>query len=302
MKKSLISLSTAMLLATTGTVTLASSVTIPNTFTSGTPAVAAEVNANFDAVATSVNDNDSRVTTNTANITTNTGNITTNAGNINTNTADIATNAADILALQGSTSCPSDMVAVGSICVDMYEASIWDAPTGGNQLGLVAPTPPASAYPCTVTGDDCAVPNANAIYAQSRPGVLPANWVTWYQAVQACANVGKRLPTVAEWQMAALGTPGAPDCNIGGTATAANTDANPACLSPAGVVNMVGNVMEAAADIDWTNAVGGDMDTADVARLGNSYDDVVGGLTTNAVSIAAATTGYGPQTGFRCVK
>ena len=233
MKKTLISLSTAMLLASTGMPAFASSVTIPNTFTAGTPAVAAEVNANFDAVAASVNDNDSRVTTNAANITSNTnsittntgnittnaGNITTNTGNIATNTGDIATNAADILALQGSAVCPSEMVAVGSICVDMYEASIWDAPTGGTQLGLVAPTPPASAYPCTVNGDDCAVPNVNAIYARSVAGVLPANWVTWYQAVQACANVGKRLPTVAEWQMAALGTPGAPDCNIGGTAT-----------------------------------------------------------------------------------
>jgi len=40
----------------------AGSVTIPNTFTSGTPAVAAEVNQNFDAVATAVNDNNGRVT------------------------------------------------------------------------------------------------------------------------------------------------------------------------------------------------------------------------------------------------
>jgi len=41
---------------------LASGVTIPNTFTSGTPAVAAEVNGNFGAVKTSINDNDSRIT------------------------------------------------------------------------------------------------------------------------------------------------------------------------------------------------------------------------------------------------
>lgn len=41
---------------------LAGNVTIPNTFTSGTPAVAAEVNANFSALETAVNDNDSRIT------------------------------------------------------------------------------------------------------------------------------------------------------------------------------------------------------------------------------------------------
>ena len=38
-------------------------VTIPNTFTAGTPARASEVNANFNAVATAVNDNDSRLKT-----------------------------------------------------------------------------------------------------------------------------------------------------------------------------------------------------------------------------------------------
>jgi len=41
----------------------AGSYTIPNTFTSGTPAVAAEVNANFNAAKTAIDDNDSRVTT-----------------------------------------------------------------------------------------------------------------------------------------------------------------------------------------------------------------------------------------------
>lgn len=64
-KESLISTSTAILLVLTSADVFASSVDVPNTFTAGTPAVAAEVNANFDAVATSVNDNDSRITGNT---------------------------------------------------------------------------------------------------------------------------------------------------------------------------------------------------------------------------------------------
>lgn len=41
----------------------AGEVAIPNTFTSGTPAKADEVNENFNAVKSSVDDNDSRITT-----------------------------------------------------------------------------------------------------------------------------------------------------------------------------------------------------------------------------------------------
>ncbi len=40
---------------------VASSVTIPNTFTSGTPAVAAEVNGNFTAIKNGVDDNNNRI-------------------------------------------------------------------------------------------------------------------------------------------------------------------------------------------------------------------------------------------------
>ena len=43
-------------------IALAGSVTIPNTFVAATPAVAAEVNANFAAVKAAVDDNDARIT------------------------------------------------------------------------------------------------------------------------------------------------------------------------------------------------------------------------------------------------
>lgn len=50
-----------LILLTAFSSTHAGEVTIPNTFASDTPAVAAEVNANFTAVKTAVDDNDSRV-------------------------------------------------------------------------------------------------------------------------------------------------------------------------------------------------------------------------------------------------
>ncbi len=44
-----------------GIAAIAGPITTPNTFTAGTPARAAEVNANFSAVASAVNDNDARI-------------------------------------------------------------------------------------------------------------------------------------------------------------------------------------------------------------------------------------------------
>jgi histone H3/H4 len=83
----------------------AGSVTIANTFSSGTPAVAVDVNQNFSDVAAAVNDNHGRITTNEGAIATNataiSGNasaITANGLAIGSNTAAIGTNATNISA------------------------------------------------------------------------------------------------------------------------------------------------------------------------------------------------------------
>ena len=155
--------------------------------------------------------------------------------------------------------CPGNdatdiMVRVGPWCVDKYEASVWDTAAGGaTQFGVVNDT-----YPCDDNGNDCSEGAVGtAIYARSEAGVPPAQHITWFQAQQACANVGKRLLTNAEWQMAAAGNPSV--CNIT-SGSKASTDANPACVSNWGVINMVGNVWEWVAD--WVQADG--TDTVDV--------------------------------------
>jgi len=329
LNKSFFHLTAAVVFGLSGSVTIASNVTIPNSFTSGTPAVAAEVNANFDAVATGVNDNDSRTTTNTSDIATNaaaigtnTADIATNASAIGTNTtgigvntAAIATNTADITALQNSVNCSVDMVAVGPLCVDIYEASVWSTDTGGTQYGIAADD-----YLCNDNGSDCGAGAANPIFALSLAGETPSSTITWYQAAQACANVGKRLPTTAEWQQAASGTVGGLNndllvgCNtdtlaVSLTGQAAN------CSSTAGASDMVGNLWEWGAELDApSNPAGSTFTTTDasIARaLGADFSSTASGsdTTTKAVltmgiggSFSAGPNSQNDKIGFRCVR
>jgi hypothetical protein len=147
---------------------------------------------------------------------------------------------------------PDDvMVKVGSVCIDRYEDSIWDAPTGGNQI--------TGTVPCSLNGQNC-----TNIYARSVAGVLPAAHLTWLQAQQALANSGKRLPTNAEWQMAVAGTPDSTACNV--NTSLANTGSFPACISNWGVNDMVGNLGEwvtlwdeqSFTNAQWPPSVGND--------------------------------------------
>src|SRR5262249_17183145 len=93
------------------------------------------------------------------------------------------------------------------------------------------------------------------LYAVSIPGVPPTACVTWFQAVQACRQSGKRLLTNQEWQAAAAATPegaagddGTTQCNTGTAGDAVNTGSRSACKSFYGAFDMVGNVDEWVAD------------------------------------------------------
>ena len=120
------------------------------------------------------------------------------------------------------------MVAVGTWCVDKYEASIWSAADGtgtqyfSDSLSSDTSYPDAGNLPASFDRDGS---GSSAVYAVSKPDVIPARGLTWYQASVACAMSGKQLIPDSLWQLAAIGTsdPGA-SSGTGGTSGGLSTD------------------------------------------------------------------------------
>ena len=174
----------------------------------------------------------------------------------------------------GHLKCPPDSVEFGTLCIDKYEASVWDLSglTGTAKAELVekiqkgtvtgAELLAAGAIQrgvgsddygagCPATGNGCV-----NLYAVSIPGVTPSRFMTWFQVLAFARNSGKRLPTNAEWQAAALGTPdtggadnGATTCNTDNRAPGVTpTGSRTSCVSDVGAFDMVGNLWEWVAD------------------------------------------------------
>jgi formylglycine-generating enzyme required for sulfatase activity len=137
--------------------------------------------------------------------------------------------------------CPNDMVFVGTpnggYCIDIYENSasescLFDVPKNQED-----------------TRSNIAEKKCNPV---SIKNAIPWRNISQSQAMQACAKVGKRLPTNEEWFLASLGTPdasswGGSDCNVNKNRDIFDpslTGSGENCVSPLGVYDMVGNVWE----------------------------------------------------------
>ena len=185
--------------------------------------------------------------------------------------------------------CGPDAVLAGTVCLDTYEASVWRVPDPtGSGAGLVRKIRVGTAThadllaggatplgtetddyaPCTGSGVDC----ANDIHAVSLKSVVPSAHITWFQAQEACANSGKRLPTSAEWQVGVNGTPDSgpddstTDCNSS-SGSVTPTGARAGCVSARGAFDMVGNLDEWVAD--WVPL------SADCSNWGSLSDDLM---------------------------
>lgn len=140
--------------------------------------------------------------------------------------------------------------------IDRYEAALIDV----NNVQVPDPTNSSALPPNGQWLSSSTLP-----HAESRKGVQPTAYITWFQANEACRASGKRLPTGTEWLTAARGThdPGSNNglintqCNTcagggGCSSTARQTGiANPvpnvSCVSGWGAEDMIGNLGE------WTD-------------------------------------------------
>jgi hypothetical protein len=246
------------------------------------------------------------------------------------------------------TRCAPDAVVAGTVCMDRYEASVWRVPNatttnkalvkkiqqgratavslaagGATQLGVASD----DYTPCADNGQNC----ADDIYAASLPGVVPSAYITWFQALAACENARKRLPTNSEWQVAVTGTPatapmsdnGTTDCRKLSGFSAVSTGSRTSCVSQSGAFDMVGNLWEWVADWtvrsttcgSWTAGVSpfptaqclaGAATTGEPGAVlrGGSFSSVLYGFNANPLAISADSppSAWGDQAGFRCAR
>ncbi|MBK6693687.1 MAG: SUMF1/EgtB/PvdO family nonheme iron enzyme [Myxococcales bacterium] len=220
--------------------------------------------------------------------------------------AHMVRSTAELAPVDVASTCSAEMVLVGSVCVDRWEATLVSIDDDGREEAH-------SPYEA---------PNGKRVKAISRAGVTPQAHISKDEAKRACRAAGKRLCRGAEWRKACQGPqgtrypyggarkPGAcvdsgrtsPVHKLHGgdhsvatmndprlnqvPGTVAKTGAAAECVNDYGVHDMVGNLHE------WTD---------DGAFRGGYYlDTTQNGEGCDYKTTAHATSYYDYSTGFRC--
>jgi serine/threonine protein kinase len=221
------------------------------------------------------------------------------------------------------------LVTVDAFAIDLYEVSVAQYAAFLNTLGSYVNV--CNGFTCLSTRFETTRSYLTDDSTEYIPvadfGDYPINNVSWHGANAYCQWVGGRLPTEAEWELAATGGDGrfypwgdTLEIDEDGTIPAvfASTFDNlqpvnslPEGMSPFGVYHMAGNVQEWVADgydalyYDRTpteNPTGPEVSvTDDYVLRGGGYDSPAADLrTTNRASERAPEFRLIPNTGFRC--
>lgn len=214
-------------------------------------------------------------------------------------------------------SCPSDElpqheVSLSAFAIDIYEVT-------------------NAQYAECVASDGCSFPVATAsqaredYFSNAEYANFPMINVNWEEAQSFCRWAGKRLPTEAEWELAARGsTPKtfswgdeAPDCtkaniydNASMSACVGDTTAvgsYPEAVSEFGLMDMTGNVWEWVADSYVEGFYGVSPSENPLAQEASQVHVVRGGgWASNWLAVRITSRGYdlsvysGLDLGFRC--
>ena len=211
----------------------------------------------------------------------------------------------------GDPGCPDGMARSGSICIDRFEASLVLIDASGAAVGSWSPYHN---------------PGSRSVAAVSLRGAVPQGYISGRQAADACDAAGKRLCTNDEWLAACRGAEGRTYpygntrlpgvCNdarathpaverFGTNAdwiwsrlgdacinqlddSLARTGDHPDCVTPEGVLDMMGNLHE------WTS------DSTGVFRGGFYADTRINGEGCLYRTGAHDTGHFDYSTGFRC--